>query len=353
MKRDINHFYGMFIGGAIGDAFGGPVEDLSYEEIKELYGEEGISELVCPFGRKHAQISDDTQLTLFTAEGLIRSEARARKKKMERALDDTCTVIFRAYLRWLYTQGLQTARWSYKDYDGWLVKQGLLHAYREPGVTCITSLGRGIKGSIAHPLNESKRCGGVIRVAPIGLVEKKDRAFKLGAECAAITHGHPTAYLAAGTFALIISEIINGEELEAAIWTGINYLRNVEGGRECCDKLDRAVYLAHERPNNLEVIESLGTTPMAHDVLAMAVYAALSCADDFHKAIHLAVNHSGDSDSVASITGNLLGAYLGFEAMDECIIKKIELHSEIYELAEDLLIFYKADEKWLKKYPAW
>lgn len=353
MKRDINHFYGMFIGGAIGDALGGPVENLRYEDIEEIYGKGGIKELVCPFGRKHAQISDDTQLTLFTAEGLIRSETRARRKKTERTIDETCTVLFRSYLRWLYTQGLQTARWNYKDYDGWLVKLGLLHAYREPGVTCITSLGRGIKGSIDHPLNDSKRCGGLIRVAPIGLIERKDKAFKLAAECAAITHGHPTAYLAAGAFALMISEIINGESLEGAIWAGINQLRNMDKGKECSDKLDRAVYLAHEKPGDLEAIESLGTTPMAHDVLAMAVYAVLSCSDDFHKAMHIAVNHSGDSDSVASIAGNLLGAYLGFGAIDECIAKKVELHSEIYELAEDLLIFYKEGDEWLERYPAW
>ena len=54
--------------------------------------------------------------------------------------------------------------------------------------------------------NDSKGCGGVMRVAPVGLYEQNpERAFDLACEIAAITHGHPTGCLAAGCLAAIIA----------------------------------------------------------------------------------------------------------------------------------------------------
>ena len=85
----------------------------------------------------------------------------------------------------------------------------------------------------------------------------------------------------------------------------------------------------------------------------MAVYAALSYPKDFEAAIRLAVNHSGDSDSVGAITGGLLGAYLGIEAIPTRWIEGVELSREVEHMAEDLLTFYEEGEDWIKKYPAW
>ena len=169
MKRSKEQFYGCLLGGAIGDAFGAPVKFMKYEEIQKLYGEEGIHELIQTSDRGKVIITDDTQLTMFTAEGLLRSIVRANQKQITKTRKDTAMIIFRAYLRWLYTQGLSTPNWGSKAYDGWIVQIKKLHGYREPGITCITSLGKGIMGTLEKPLNDSKRCGTVIRTAPIGL----------------------------------------------------------------------------------------------------------------------------------------------------------------------------------------
>jgi ADP-ribosylglycohydrolase len=59
----------------------------------------------------------------------------------------------------------------------------------------MSALGDGGKGSINHPLNNSKGCGGVMQVAPIGLVSKglkPEQTFQMAAEAAAFTHGHPS-----------------------------------------------------------------------------------------------------------------------------------------------------------------
>ena len=82
--------------------------------------------------------------------------------------------------------------------DGILISFKELHARRAPGKACLSSLQSGVVGTRQQPVNNSKGCGGVMCIAPVGLVEPKDRVFDTACKIAAITHGHPTGYLAAG-----------------------------------------------------------------------------------------------------------------------------------------------------------
>lgn len=99
LRRDCDHFRGCLLGGAIGDALGWPVEFMRLNEIKQKYGEAGISNLILGRNGK-AEITDDTQMTLFTAEGLLRADSRYRQK----GICHPSTMVYHAYLRWLYTQ---------------------------------------------------------------------------------------------------------------------------------------------------------------------------------------------------------------------------------------------------------
>ncbi len=353
MMKSAQHFYGCLMGGAIGDALGAPVAFMKYDEIKRLYGEKGLEYLIVPEGVEEALISDHTQMTLFTAEGLLRSDVKAHKNQEPRDLDTTLRGVFRAYLRWLYTQGLTTPHWNAKDYDGWLIKVTRLHAYREPGVTSITTLGRGIRGSIKRPINDSKGCGGIMRVSPVGLMENKELVFEMGANTAAITHSHPTGYLASGTFATIIHYLIEGENLEGAIEKALCILKGWEKSEECVLAIDRARELAQKGEPSREKLQSLGEGFLAEEALAMALYCSLSYTNDFKAGLLLAVNQDGNSGTVGSLTGNLLGTYLGIEKIDEDWIKKVELNKEIEEIAEDLYTGYKDTTEWVAKYPGW
>lgn len=67
---------GSLLGGAIGDALGYPVEFMSYSQIKSKYGEKGITRFELDKNGV-AEISDDTQMTLFTANGLLFGFTRA------------------------------------------------------------------------------------------------------------------------------------------------------------------------------------------------------------------------------------------------------------------------------------
>lgn len=353
MKHSFPYYYGAMIGGAIGDALGAPIEFRKWSQIEGIMGPQGVRHFIIPPGQKYAFVTDDTQLTMFTAEGLIRSATRAKRKNKERTLQGISISVFRAYLRWLYTQGLQTARWSKKDYDGWLVRVGKLHVYREPGVTCLTSLGKGIMGTIESPINDSLSCGCVMRVMPVGLVEDKERVFQIACSLAAITHGHPISYLSAGTFAYLIEEIIEGKEIEEAVLNACERLKQEPGHEPVLNEIKKAIALSKEKVPSREKIESLGKGFVAHEVLAMAIYAALSYPTDYLEAVCLAVNHSGDSDSIGGITGSIIGASLGYEAIPEELRSQVELEKEISELTTDLLTFYQEGEEWLNKYPAW
>ncbi|MDD2432607.1 MAG: ADP-ribosylglycohydrolase family protein, partial [Clostridia bacterium] len=130
-KKKREHFKGCLMGGAIGDAFGAPVDLLSFAEIKKEYGEQGLLDLVCDEKGK-AIITDDTQLTLFTAEGLLRAETRKRAR-------GACyhpSIVYYAYLRWLYTQGYPKNKNIEGIYNGYLIKIRDLHVSRSPGKTC-------------------------------------------------------------------------------------------------------------------------------------------------------------------------------------------------------------------------
>src|SRR6266704_1609756 len=75
LERYRSRVRGCLLGGAVGDALGAPVEFLSWQRIREVYGPDGATGMVIgPGGR--AQLTDDTQMTLFTAEGLIRASVR-------------------------------------------------------------------------------------------------------------------------------------------------------------------------------------------------------------------------------------------------------------------------------------
>ncbi len=353
MNNNINHYAGCLLGGALGDALGAPVETLTYKEITKEYGHDGVVELQCNiYGL--AEITNDTQLTLFTAEGLLRDKCRRGKKGAEKDVRETTNVIYRAYLRWLYTQGLSTSHWDDSDYDGWLVGVKALYAKKEIATTCITTLGKGVKGRLSKPINNSSTCGTVIRIAPVGLfADTKDEAFDLGKRVGAITHGHPLAYYSSAAMAVIIYNIVHGMDIMEATLDAIKELEKRENTQELIEKLKQAIELYETKASYMRALKTLGSGREAIESLAIGVYCSLSCPDDIVEALRLAVNHGGDSDSTGSITGNIVGTYLGKEAIPQDWLNKLQLAKEIEQMAVDLNTRHCHEEDWSKKYPSW
>ncbi|HZK67027.1 MAG TPA: ADP-ribosylglycohydrolase family protein, partial [Chloroflexota bacterium] len=328
-RRTLEAFAGCLLGGAVGDALGAPVEFMSLGDIRRRFGPSGVADYAPAYGVQGGAITDDTQMTIFTAEGLIRADNRFREK----GICHPPTMLHDAYLRWLATQNHRPRRPDADPRRGWLLGVSGLHARRAPGNTCLSALESGKMGTIDRPLNNSKGCGGVMRVAPVGLVGKEP--FQLGCEAAAITHSHPSGYLAAGFFASVISRLVRGATLEEAIGHARGELTDYPGHQECLDAVDRAMRMASEAPAMVESVETLGQGWVAEEALAIALFCALK-AEDFQHGVLLAVNHGGDSDSTGAMAGNLLGLIHGKSGIRRDWLERLELREVIEEVAADL-----------------
>ena len=97
--RDCSRFKGCLLGGAVGDALGYAVEFMSKSEIVCAYGPQGITRYEPRAGK--AQISDDTQMTLFTAVGLLYGRTRGGRRGIGAPESEYIRL---AYLDWLDTQ---------------------------------------------------------------------------------------------------------------------------------------------------------------------------------------------------------------------------------------------------------
>jgi ADP-ribosylglycohydrolase len=332
MSQDLRRrIRGCLLAGAVGDALGAPVEFAGLDEIRHRFGPEGLREPTPAFGRAGA-ITDDTQMTLFTSEGLVVAAAGGRLGERSSVVRS----VHRAYLRWLRTQGERSSHPTFeRTAEGWLTGVPELHSRRAPGVTCIGALVGDRMGRPEHPLNMSKGCGSVMRIAPLGLALAADDPFGLGCDLGALTHGHPTGYLAAGFFAHVIREVVTGASIEAACEDAREELCRRPHHEECADAVDRALSLVQRGRPSPESVETLGQGWTAEEAVAIALYCAL-VAPDLECALRLAVNHGGDSDSTGSLTGNLLGAALGDQSIPGRWLDVLELRAEIERVADEL-----------------
>lgn len=323
----------------MGDALGAPIEFLAEDEIFLYFGPAGVSSYVPTSTGRQGWITDDTQMTLFTAEGLIRAQTKAGR---DGGVPDYVGATVEAYLRWLATQRIPASQSVEKD--GWLYETKGLHEICAPGRTCIHALQRIIPASSMRASNASKGCGGVMRVAPVGLLGYRTfqgngaekAVFDLGCDLARITHGHPSGYLCAGAFALITALLMEGQRLDYAIEQALPILATYEGHEETQLAITQAVSLAASSPGDLAAMRTLGEGWVAEEALAVAIYCALSFPNDFRRAVLLSVNHSGDSDSTGSLVGNLLGAALGVAGIPVEFIEGLELAGVVQQMGEDL-----------------
>lgn len=341
-EKKLDKIRGGLFGGAVGDALGYPVEFQTISSIESRYGKDGIRDYELDTGSGQALISDDTQMTLFTANGILVGETR---KKTRGIGSNPSYYINDAYRDWYFTQTgdkLQEHRVS------WLLDIPELYSRRAPGATCLNALRSREKGSVKNPLNDSKGCGGIMRVAPLGLyyhLSDRDMLDMEGAEVAALTHGHSLGYMPAA----VLTHIVNigvyggcgaGSSLEDAVHEAMQTVSGlfVQDAflTDLQELVARAVRLSKNDKKDTENIRSLGEGWVAEETLAIAIYCSLRYQDDFSKGIIAAVNHSGDSDSTGAVTGNILGAWLGYSAIEQKWKEKLELGEIILELADDL-----------------
>lgn len=208
------------------------------------------------------------------------------------------------------------------------------HRRRGPGHTCLSALGAGGDGSPQQPINDSKGCGGVMRIAPIGWLAPgtAPARFALAARAAALTHGHPDGWLSAGMLAALINALFAGQGLRHAL-AEAKALSEAQRARHAvrADLLAvvaRAETAAQTAPHDPErAIAALGQGWVGEEALAIALYAVLS-ASGFEDAVRRAANHDGDSDSTAAIAGQIWGAWKGIDSLPMRWVRRLDVLPE-------------------------
>lgn len=184
-----------------------------------------------------------------------------------------------------------------------------------------------------------------MRVSPIGLYfcdkrHEPEEIDIIGAKVAALTHSHELGYILA---AMLVHIILRISEYDDTILEAVNdairimptIFPKAEHMNELLTLIKKVIALSAEDLDDLDAIRQLGAGWVAEGTLAIAVYCALKYSDNFEEGIVASVNHDGDSDSTGAVTGNILGAALGFGAIPQKYLDKLELKDVILEIAED------------------
>ena len=321
---------GCLFGLAFGDALGAKTEFLSREDILRRFPPSGPQ---APEGNP-ARVTDDTQMTLAVGEALRTTTRPYTASTLEESLRQ-------AFIRWNESPDNN----------------------RAPGTTCISAcnnLAHGLpwyEATIAH----SKGCGANMRVAPVGLLPQGQDGITVttrGAIAqfqAALTHGHPTALTAADITAATIADLSQGgdpsglpERLRAYAlsqrtiyhmdWLGPLWQRPgissseefiAQGWDECLAVLDRLTTALKAINREDDPCQATGEGWIAEEAFATALLCFLLFPDDPIAAIRHAAVTSGDSDSIACITGAFAGTHMGLAAWPAEWVNRIEYRDRL------------------------
>ena len=357
---------GCLFGGAVGDALGYPIEFMKEDAIRNKYGSQGITAYDID---KRTGISDDTQMSLFTATGLLVGDTRGCLRGLQ---GSPAAYVYNTYMDWLKTQEVPYGTTKTDDYKqhSWLMDVPELYAQRVPGNTCINALKElkyqsyyGFR-DIYTKRNDSKGAGGIMRVAPLALSNggqnKLDSLDSDGAEIAMITHCHSLGYMPAAFLTHVINRIVYPQKdmmLEEIIIEARDTITRIYEDDDNLHTLLKIVNLSLRLSSNdcddLTNIHQIGEGWVAEETLGIALYCALRYRNDFSKGIIASVNHKGDSDTTGAVAGNILGALNGYDAMEDKWKKDLELADVILEVADDLCYGCLMEEYSTYNDPVW
>ena len=361
MTNLLSAYRGCMLGLAVGDAMGYAVDRLSLDEIRENYGPNGLLgyDLVNGF----ADVTSYTQLAAFTCNGLLLGLTRGQ---MQGKMAPFVRYIGLSHREWAASQRL----WGRPDKTFcWLIHQKEMCRRHCMDTWMLDTLSRDRLGTPEEPVNHFTSPGSITAAAGVGLFfdpENMDQEEidRLGAEAVALTHGSPLAFLPGAVIAHLVSRAVRDTEISLTelIQQAMDAFRDQFGSQyaaanEVCALVKQAMALAEDESiAPVDAMERLRCETGAQ-VLAGAVYACLVGEADFDTAMIIAVNHSGRSAAVGAITGAVLGARLGEEALPDFYLECLEPGDILRELADDLFqgcpmemgdMFY--DDDWDRKY---
>ena len=343
MEKDTSRYVGCLLGLAVGDAMGYTVDDQTWEQIQENYGPNGL--LGYDLQNEYAEVTSYTQIAAFVANGLLLGVTRSKPDAYLRHV----TVALREWAKRQHFPRDPGKSWC------WVAQKPALRRRHCRDAWMLDAFRFENLGTIQRPVNKSDSPGAITGAAAIALFYNPQRLEpaqlgNLTVNTVALTHGGPNAYLSAVVLAYGLAGILQEPDrpMEEQFIQASDVMEQQFG-----ERFSQAGQIAREEGDHRERMEGF-VCDTASQCLQGAVYAAITCPEDFDSAMILAVNHSGRSAAVGAITGAILGARLGQEALPEFYLESLEPIEELRELAADLALGSPAkglfDDAWDQKY---
>jgi ADP-ribosyl-[dinitrogen reductase] hydrolase len=314
---------GAIFGAAVGDALGQPTEFLSMPQIHARFGPMGIREPVLSArtaeAGEHAMFTDDTQMAVAVLRTLV---ALPPTTCARGDLDDVMIPLGRAFVAWSELPDL---------------------GVRAPGNACLAgcrALAAGVAWAEAGGATAGG-CGSVMRAYPLGLIAPGDRerAIELAVAQSRLTHNDPIALAASAAMAAGMVAVLRDATVAEVATEMI-----AAAGRysvETAAMLQRALDEAQAGVDPAVVFDRLRGWA-AHEAIAAGLYTFVKFPDDVVAAVRLGANTPGDSDSIATLAGALVGARVGFSALPERWREVIEDRDELLSLGRALVASVEA-----------
>lgn len=355
MEQRISSCYGCLLGLAVGDAMGSIIDKKSWEDICENYGPNGL--LGYDLQSDYAEVTSYTQLAAFVANGLLLNATRGQGDAYSR-------FITMALREWAKSQQFLAIT---EKTNCWMAQVGPMRRRACMDTRMVDTLSRETLGTPEAPANSSEGPGGITAAVPIGLfydAEKMDPKLlgELGAQSVAMIHGAQEAFISGAVIAYAIAGIMEEPDLPPAE----QFTRAMDGVRgqfsqqfpQGVEEVDKQLQTAFRFAADGEITPLVAMTMLgcttAAECLAGAVYACMVHMGNFDEALITAVNHSGRSGAVGALTGAVMGARLGAEALPGFYLESLEVCDVLQELAEDMIQRRKFtrvfDDDWDHKY---
>ncbi|MFD7001575.1 ADP-ribosylglycohydrolase family protein [Streptomyces mirabilis] len=357
---------GLLLGLAVGDTLGAARGKLPTE------------------GTLRAGVS--TQLACFTAEGTIRAFVRGGHK----GICHPPSVVWHAYCRWAALQGIEVERMRRRWVtagdeewpDGWLAQVPVLAQRRGSAPATVAALSKIEQGTVEKPTTTSRGCHALTRILPVAVaVAEHDPEYwvRQAREIAALTHGDPAAQSAAAHATVLAAHCLTSTpEVQEALFVVQSQVRQAlmdaihalpdadpELTTKELEQLTKALEQADQHPADPKRLAHLAPDATAPSALLGGLYVAASFPgrDQVGAALRFAAG-APDGDSVACVTGALLGAVHGAEALPVDLVSRHELAWVLDTLARDLVAqivdspsggAYGGgwDPHWWGRYPGW
>ena len=353
MGGNPSSYRGCLLGLAVGDAMGYTVNDKTWAEIKEDYGPNGL--LGYDLVNGCAEVTAYTHLAAYICNGLLVGITRGRTESAQE------------YLR-LGLQEWTRSQFFHRDPEQslcWIAQKANMRRGVCRDIRMLDNLRQGIIGSVKQPCKPNLTPSTLTSAVAVGMFFDErwmtpKGVGRLGTEAVAMTHGSPEAFLSGALVAYMIAGILQDREtplkdqfLYAVSAVVEQFQNDYPNVTYIADNVCRAISMAKEGIDPREGMEVL-RCHTAPECVAGAVCACLCSPEDFDTAIITAVNHSGQSTAVGALTGAILGAKLGEEALPEFYLESLEQRETLQTLAEDMakgsVVRGLFDDDWDQKY---